>query len=220
MKTLLSIIFIVFSTAFAFGQNPVPGFTANVTSGCAALTVNFTDQSTGNPTAWNWEFSNGTLSSVQNPVVTFTDPGTYSVKLVVQNATGIAEVVRTNYITVFPSPVASFTANQTLGCLPATINFTDLSPPGAGAVITSWDWDFGDGGTSTQQNPTHVFNNIGFYTITLTVTSSTGCKSTGTAGNYIRVVGGVTTDFNFSAPTTCRAPFNVNLPIYQMAPAP
>ena len=131
-------------------------------------------------------------------------------KLVVQNASGIAEVVRTNYITVFPSPTGSLTANQTLGCLPANINFTDLSTPGAGGNITSWEWDFGDGGTSTQQNPTHLFNNIGYYSITLTVTSSNGCKSTTTAGNYIRVVGGVTTDFNFAPPTTCRAPFNVN----------
>ena len=140
--------------------------------------------------------------------MTFSTPGTYSVKLVVQNATGVAEVERINYITVFPSPTANFSANITLGCVPATIQFTDLStPPG---TITSWEWDFGDGGTSTAQSPAHVYQNIGFYSVTLTVTSNTGCRNTITAGNYIRIVGGVTTDFSFSPPTTCRPPFTVN----------
>ena len=88
-------------------QAPVAGFTSNLTSGCAPLTVSFTDQSTNNPTSWNWEFSNGTLSNAQNPVVTFADPGTYSVKLVVQNASGIDDIERIDYITVVPSPIPS-----------------------------------------------------------------------------------------------------------------
>ena len=104
---------------YALAQNPVANFTANVTSGCGPLTVQFTDQSTGSPTGWNWEFSNGTLSSVQNPGVTFNAPGTYSVKLVVLNANGISQLERIDYITVFPSPTADFSANTTITCLPA-----------------------------------------------------------------------------------------------------
>jgi gliding motility-associated-like protein len=195
-------------TASAFGQNPVANFTANVTSGCSPLTVTFTDQSSGNPTAWSWEFSNGTLSSVQNPVVTFSTPGTYSAKLVVQNATGIAQIEKIDYITVFPSPTADFSADITLSCLPAIIHFTDLSSTPTG-TITNWDWDFGDGVTSTQQSPTHTYSNIGFYTITLSVTSSTGCKTTSSKGSYIRVVGGVTTDFSYTLSSTCQAPFTI-----------
>lgn len=190
------------------GQNPVANFTSDVTTGCAPLLVRFTDASTGNPTTWNWEFSNGTLSSVQNPAVTFNDPGTYSVKLVVQNANGIAQVERINYITVLPSPTAAFTADLNLACLPATINFTDQSTPGAGS-ITSWNWEFGDGGTSTAQNPSHTYNNVGFYTVTLTVISSSGCMTTTTRSSYIRIVAGVETDFTFDLPTTCQAPFIV-----------
>ncbi|MDP4262188.1 MAG: PKD domain-containing protein [Bacteroidota bacterium] len=196
-------------TSFAFSQNPVANFTANVTSGCSPLTVSFTDQSTGNPTVWSWEFSNGTLSSVQNPVVTFSSPGTYSVKLVVQNANGIAQLEKIDYITVFPSPVADFSANITLSCIPAVINFTDLSSTPVG-TITNWDWDFGDGATSTLQNPSHTYNNVGFYTVTLTITGSTGCKSISSKGSYIRVVGGVTTGFSYSLSSTCRPPFTVS----------
>ncbi len=193
----------------AISQNPVANFTANTTSGCGPLTVSFTDQSTGNPTTWNWEFSNGTLSNAQNPTVTFASPGTYSVKLVIQNATGIAQFERIDYITVFAAPVPAFRANNTLICVPGVVTFTDFSTTPVG-TITSWSWDFGDGGTSTLQNPTHTYTNQGFYTIVLTVTSSTGCTKSAVAGSYIRVIGGVTTDFNFTAPRTCTGPFTVN----------
>src|SRR5258708_17504656 len=74
--TKLIVVFVVFFTglATALGQIPVAGFTANKTSGCAPLTVTFTDQSTGNPTSWNWQFGNGQLSTAKNPVVTFSQP--------------------------------------------------------------------------------------------------------------------------------------------------
>lgn len=190
-------------------QNPVANFSANVTSGCAPLTVTFTDQSSGNPTSWNWEFSNGTLSSAQNPVITFSTPGTYSVRLVVQNATGIGQTERIDYITVNPAPVANFAANLTLACLPANIQFTDASTTAAGSIV-SWNWDFGDGNTSTQQNPSHSYTNTGFYTVTLRVVSSTGCAATRTRTNYVRVVGNIAAEFGSTPPLTCRAPFLVS----------
>jgi PKD repeat protein len=207
-KAIITLVIALTGNCPGFCQ-PVANFTANVTSGCGPLTVQFTDQSTGNPTAWNWEFSNGTLSSVQNPAVTFSAPGTYSVKLVVQNAAGIAQLERINYITVLPTPTAEFSANITLSCVPATINFTDLSTTGVGTIV-SWDWDFGDGTTSTLQNPSHTFNTGGFYTITLLVVSSTGCRAIISKGGYIRVLAGVNTDFSYSISSSCQAPFTVN----------
>src|SRR5688572_13203780 len=120
-------------------QAPVAEFTANRTSGCAPLVVTFTDQSTGSPTTWNWAFTNGQLSNVQNPTVTFSQPGTYSVTLVVQNPDGTHGTTKTDYITVFPSPNALFSANITTGCVPVTIQFTDNSVPQAGNII-SWEW--------------------------------------------------------------------------------
>ncbi len=208
-RTFFVFVLILTGTIYVFGQSPVANFTANVTSGCAPLTVTFTDQSTGNPTVWNWEFSDGTLSSVQNPVVTFSTPGTYSVKLVVVNSVGIAELEKINYITVFESPIASFSTNISLGCAPATVIFTDHSTTPTGS-ITNWDWNFGDGATSTQQNPSHSFNSPGFYSITLTVTSSNGCKKSATYDNYIRVLSGITTDFDYAFTTSCMAPITVN----------
>ena len=133
-------------------------------------------------------------------------------RLVVRNANGIDEEIKTNYITVAPSPTANFQANLTTACAPATIQFSDLSttPVGSG-TITGWFWDFGDGATSTAQNPTHTYTTVGFFTVSLRITSSTGCQSTAVIGRYIRIVNGVAADFNFSQPGTCQAPFTINL---------
>jgi gliding motility-associated-like protein len=128
--------------------------------------------------------------------------------LVVRNANGIDEVEKINYITVFPSPTPNFTADITLGCVPVRVNFTDLSTTPLGTIV-SWDWDFGDGATSSLRNPSHTYTNTGFYTITLTITSSTGCRRTASRGRYIRVVDGVSTDFNFTVSKSCKPPYSV-----------
>src|SRR5450755_300706 len=69
-------------------------FTASPVSGCAPLVVNFTDQSTGNPTQWRWDLGNGTTSFNQNPSATYFNPGQYNVKLVISNAAGADSIVK------------------------------------------------------------------------------------------------------------------------------
>lgn len=194
-----------------FSQAPVANFSVDKTSGCSPLLVKFQDQSTNTPTSWAWDFGNGQLSTQQNPIVNFSAPGTYTVKLIVRNNSGVDEEEKINFITVFPSPVAAFTADITTACVPATIQFTDQTtvPSGAG-TITSWLWNFGDGGTSTQQNPSHQYIAAGFYSVSLTVTSSTGCQNFRAIGRYIRIISGIDADFVFSQPTTCQGPFTIN----------
>ncbi len=209
IKWLLLFAFIIASNSSTKAQAPVAQFTANNTNGCSPLVVQFTDQSTGTPVFWNWDLGNGQLSTLQNPTAVYSTPGNYTITLVVRNANGINSITKTNYIVVNPSPAANFTANIQIACLPASIHFTDLSNPVAG-TITAWDWDFGDGTRSTVQNPIKTYTTNGFYTVTLTVTSSTGCKGSASFGNYIRIVSGVTADFSFTTPVTCRAPFTVD----------
>lgn len=72
------------------------------------------------------------------------------------------------------APVAAFTPSATSTCLGNTISFNDFSTN----TPTTWAWDFGDGTTSNQQNPTHVYSNAGNYTVTLTVTNASGSNST------------------------------------------
>jgi gliding motility-associated-like protein len=200
------IVFSLLSAKQAAAQAPVAQFTANTVTGCSPVTVSFQDQSTGTPRFWNWDLGNGQLSNVQNPVGVYTTPGTYTVTLVVSNADGTHGITKTNYITVNPSPIGSFTSNITTGCLPVDIQFTDQSTPQAGTIV-SWRWNFGDGNTSTQQNPQHTYTATGFYTVSLVVTSSTGCTGSAGATNYIRIVPGVKAEFSNSTPVTCQGPF-------------
>jgi PKD repeat protein len=79
---------------------PTAAFVGSPTSGDAPLTVDFTDQSSGEPTSWSWTFGDGGNSAAQNPSHTYNDPGTYTVALTVSNAQGSDDEVKTNYITV------------------------------------------------------------------------------------------------------------------------
>jgi hypothetical protein len=148
---------------------PVANFTGSPTSGTAPLTVNFTDSSTGSVDSWSWNFGDGGTSSAQNPAHTYTMAGTYNVSLAVTGPGGTDTNVKTDYITVStPSsaPVANFTANPVSGTVPLTVQFTDQST----GTISSWDWNFGNGFSSTLQNPEYTYNTAGLYTVSLNVT--------------------------------------------------
>lgn len=191
------------------GQLPVANFSSSTLSGCSPLLVQFNDQSTGSPKFWNWDFGNGQLSNLQNPIVLFTVPGSYSITLVVKNADGVDGITKTNYITVNPSPTAAFTASSTLACAPTTIQFTDNSVANAGTLV-QWDWVFSDGTTANTPNLSKQFTTPGFYDVLLTVTNSTGCKASSGSNRYLRIVPGLVVDFVNTEPLTCKAPFPVN----------
>ena len=153
-------------------NSPVADFTTNTTEGYAPLTVKFTDASTNNPTGWNWNFGDETNSTKQNPEHTFSKVGVYNVTLVATNGDGSGDVKSTN-ITVksVPTiPVASFTANTTEGSAPLTVKFTDASTNNP----TGWEWNFGDGTSSTEQNPEHIFSKVDVYNVTLVATNGDG----------------------------------------------
>jgi len=192
-------------------QAPVPDFSATPTSGCGPLTVQFEDLSTNKPLFWSWDFGNGTVASSQNPSVTYVNPGTYTVKLIVRNTSGSNATIKTNYITVYPYPSPKFTSNLTLACAPVTVQFTDQSTAGQGA-ITSWTWDFGDGSNSGQQNPAHTYTQNGYYNVGLKVTNSGGCSYATSVPRYLRVVSGVQANFTFNqSSASCTAPFTGQL---------
>ena len=150
---------------------PVASFTALPSSGVAPLQVAFTDTSSNGPTSWSWSFGDGGTSTDQNPVHTYVTAGTFSVTLTATNANGSGTVTQTELIAVSPGvPVASFTALPSSGVAPLQVAFTDTSTNGP----TSWSWTFGDGGTSTDQNPVHTYVTAGTFSVTLTATNADG----------------------------------------------
>ncbi|MBS1509928.1 MAG: PKD domain-containing protein [Bacteroidetes bacterium] len=207
-KSCLLALLLLVSGVYAFAQ-PSANFNATPTSGCAPLAVSFTDQSTGSPTSWQWDLGNGTLSSAQNPTTTYLNSGLYTITLTVSNAAGSNTITKTQFIKVDDKPAADFAANNQSGCFPLRVNFTDLSAGGS-AVITSWDWDFGDGSISNLQNPFHIYSIAGNYTVTLKVTNAGGCSKVISRPNFIQVSPGVTVDFNNSVPVLCKPPETIS----------
>ena len=164
---------------------PVAEFEASATTITEGESITFTDQSTNVPTSWSWDFGDGGTSTVQNPSNTYTTAGTYTVSLIVTNTAGSDTETKTSYITVSElvvAPVAEFEASATTITEGESITFTDQSTN----VPTSWSWDFGDGGTSTVQNPSHTYTTAGAYTVSLTATNTAGTDSE-TKSNYILV---------------------------------
>lgn len=184
--------------ACASSQPPLADFVGTPTSGCSPLSVNFTDLSSNGPISWLWTFPGGSPSSstAQNPTVIYPVAGTYNVTLQVNNGVGSNTLTKTNYITVQASPIAGFTWVKT----GLTVNFTNTS-----LNATSYLWDFGDGNTSTQTNPSHTYATDGFYDVTLSATSSCGTE---TYMTNIPVFVAPTAEFT-ATPTTGCAPLSV-----------
>ena len=144
-------------------------FSASPTEGPAPLTVQFTDNSTGNVSSWLWDFGDESTSTAQNPSHKYETSGEYTVSLIVSNEFFSDTIIKQNYISVsVPSTDANFSFEIINETVPVTIDFTDSST----GIITSWSWDFGDGSTSTEQNPSHIYQNPKeLYNVTLTVSS-------------------------------------------------
>ena len=151
---------------------------------CDGFTVNFQDNSTGNPTNYAWDFGDpasgaNNTSNLPNPTHTFTSAGIFNIKLVVSIAGQCTDsVVRP--LSVFPGFFPGFTTSAPL-CIGQTVQFTDTSKTNYG-VVDSWRWDFGDlavlSDTSHLQNPSYTYNPAGVYNVELIVTNSKGCQKT------------------------------------------
>lgn len=164
---------------------PVTSFTSNKTTGTSPLNISFTDTSTNNPTSWLWNFGDNTTSQSKNPNHTYNNAGNYTVSLQTANAGGSNTLIKQNYITVhaITAPTASFSiTTSTSGYAPLVVKFKDTST----GAPTSWLWTFGNGTTSSSQNPSCTYNSPGVYTVSLK-TSNAGGSNTITKTNYINV---------------------------------
>lgn len=168
---------------------PSAEFSADITVVTTGSSVQFTDESTGDPTLWVWTFIGGTPGSYVGqtpPAVVYNTPGSYDVVLYVENAAGTSTKVKTDYIQVGSAPAADFSASPTSLYAGETVDFTDLTANGP----ETWEWSF-EGGTpssSTEQNPADIlYSTPGIYAVTLTVTNMFG-TDTLTKETYIDVL--------------------------------
>ena len=163
-------------------------FTGSAIFGCGPLTVNFTDNSTVSGvesiSGWSWDFGDGNSSTQQSPDHTYDSPGVYTVSLTVSLPSGCTNTkTRTNYVQVIGPNVDYSTTSVTETCPPAIVEFKDETT--TSSPTTSWSWNFGDGTTSTLQNPIHTFSTYDTFDVSLTVTDLDGCSRTITKNNFI-----------------------------------
>ena len=142
---------------------PVPVYSYVYASGSGLL--QFQDLSAFEPDSWFWEFGDNTSSFEQNPLHQYAAPGEYEVCLTVENQFGSNTACQVIY--VFFAPEANFSFENQGGGIYA---FTDLSTD----TVTLWSWDFGDGETSIEQNPVHIYASEGDYEVCLTVSNAAG----------------------------------------------
>jgi outer membrane protein assembly factor BamB/PKD repeat protein len=160
-------------------EPPVAEFSANATSGNAPLAVAFTDTSTGVITTRFWDFGDGATEWANETLEvshTYSFPGTFTVSLTAANADGQDTVTKTGYIRASPTgrpPRALFGIMANTGPAPMTVRFIDRSL----GSPTGWQWDFGDGTTSTEQSPTHVYMTAGKFTPKLTASNAGGTST-------------------------------------------
>ncbi|MFY9750701.1 MAG: PKD domain-containing protein [Methanoregula sp.] len=150
---------------------PVAGFYTSIRYGPPPFTVSFADTSQGfQPMTYHWDFGDGTNSAMQNPTHTYLSSGEYTVSLTVTNQFGSGTRTVADFIWAGYPPEANFSALPSEGIIPLTVAFTDLSKN----TPADWTWDFGDGTTSSEQNPVHTYTQTGIYDVRLKVSSDFG----------------------------------------------
>ncbi|MAC95254.1 MAG: hypothetical protein CMC96_07115 [Flavobacteriales bacterium] len=195
-------------------EPPIADFSMDTTNGCSPLSVNFNNLSSANAASFRWFFGDGSaVDTTQNPTHTYMNNGTedttYYIQLIARTTFGCADTI-TDSVVVSPLPLPSFTSDAVVDCGPVEVNFTNTTP---GSNLNFY-WNFGDSSAiSTQENPTHIFENktlfINNYTVSLIVESANGCRDT--TSQIVQIY--PEPNFNFSAnPDSGCSPLSVRFP--------
>ena len=173
---------------------PVAAFTADVQTGCGALTVQFTAQASDAAT-YRWSFSGGqpATATEPDPSVLYTEPGVYPVTLVVGNTAGEDSLTLSEYIVLNAAPTADFEPVLTGGL---TVSFDNTS-----AEATSFSWQFGDGSGSSEAAPEYTYDRCGTYRVQL-IAESESCGADTTFRDIV-LDGCPTADFTQTFTSGC-----------------
>lgn len=163
---------------------PTAAVTATALSGTTPLTVGFSSTNStdadGSIVSYSWNFGDGTNSTDPNPIHVYNSAGTFTAVLTVTDNSGLTDTDSVVISATAPAnqlPTAVAGADKTSGSAALTVNFSSAGSNDPDGTIANYSWDFGDSTTSNQANPSHVYNNVGTYTATLTVTDNSGASA-------------------------------------------
>lgn len=154
---------------------------------CSGLNIDFINASGAGANGFWWDFGTGNPADTSiafEPTFNYPIEGTYPITLMAQKGTACADTAYYNLI--ISSVNADFTGPDTL-CVGEAGSFTDISTPAFNGVVNAWEWDFGDGNTSTLQNPSHAWTTSGDYVIEFIAHTDVGCSDTITKNIHIEV---------------------------------
>src|SRR5580658_152595 len=203
MFKLLTAILVLCCCMTASAQ-PTAGFSADKTGGCGPLVVHFTNQTSGAGAtgSYRWDLGNGNSSVAADPVATYTQPGSYTVVLTVQD--GSQTSTASQVVTVYQPPAATFAVADPNVCLPTPVTFNATATAGSGA-IANYLWDFGDGSTQTvpAASTSHSYLTPEVYTVNLTVTDVYGCVAKAMQSNAFTVLAPLLPSFTTNPQVLC-----------------
>ena len=174
-------------------RNPESGFTY-VYDSCVIGPIHFTSTATHTDAPleqWNWDFGDDSTLNFQDPSYQYQDAGTFTVDLTVIDTNGCQASAQQS-VTWAPTPIIDIVPSVASGCLPLDVIFENNSYP-----INGYDlfWTLGDGYTSTVSDPTHTYQDTGFYTVTVRIESPLGCVAVDTFVDIINVRNPPTANF-------------------------
>jgi gliding motility-associated-like protein len=188
-------------------------FQSNNTQGCTPLGVIISVTApTSGISSYLWQITqpNGNVvtATTAQYVAILSQPGSYDVTLTIN---GSQTQTINDYINVYALPVAAIEVDDPIGCFPLCVNFEDATTTTGGDIV-SWSWDFGDGGTSNQQNPAYCYQQVGTFSPVLSIVDEFGCISNATAAGLISVSDDFpTAQFTSSSVLDCNPPINITM---------
>ena len=201
------LFFITFAAINDVAAQFVTDFSISANKGCAPFVVKLKDNSTLGASSWLWTSNANLTSDKQNPTFVFTNPGIYSITLTSSNGVLSGTLTKTSIIVVYPPLVADFSVDKSSGCLPLSVQFKDLSVPQS-SYVKSWFWSFGNGETSTDQNPKITYSDVKKYSVFLKATDANGCVASTVKTEFINA-SKPSANFIFDS-LTCTIPAKVN----------
>jgi len=185
------------------------GANASPISGQPPLTVHFTGSANGGtpPYTYRWDFGDGQWSSLQNPSHTYETAGDYIAALTVTDKDAAKAVSSVNIAVGNPALAATITADATSGNAPLTVHFKGSAS--GGVTPYAYRWDFGDGQSSSFQNPSHTYPAAGSYSATLTVTDNASATATAMVHIDVDVASSLHANINVS-PASGKIPLTVH----------
>ena len=161
---------------------PETGFTASPNTGCYPLTVQFYNATVGG-TSFTWNFGDGQTSTVFSPSHTYNDPGEYTVTLSVPGPGGV-DVEYNQIVSIYDHPHAEFEVSPAIAYIPDdALRCFNHSTDG-----TEYLWNFGDGNTSIELNPSYTYTSEGIYDVSLLVTNEYGCQDQFVINDAVEVI--------------------------------